>query len=143
MNRDRLLPRILYTGAGLVILVVLIAFFVFIPGVLLDNTPGTSPAGSIFGMTILIIPHFVFLYIFRAAIRANKHGGHLRKGYYITSGIGLLVLGFMILDGAVAFSRHVNTCFLAISLFTCVGSDVVAAILAFSARSFLGKLIPA
>ena len=107
MNKETRFQRILHAGAGLVLLVPVLVIIV-IPFIVLDKTPGATPGSAIFGIIVVTMPHLVILFAFRAMIAASKRGSRLRNIVYIASGIGLLVLGLMILDGAVAYARHVE-----------------------------------
>jgi hypothetical protein len=134
MNNGTMLQRILYTGTILVLLVALISTVIVIPFILQDKTPGATPENAVFGITIIIALHLPFLVAFGVAIVTSKRGGHLKDIVYIASGIGLIILGLMISDGAVAYARHVEMYPASISIFVCVGCDLVAAVMAFAAR---------
>ncbi len=66
-------------------------------------------------------------------IIVNKRGGRLKNIVFIITGIGLLILGLFLSDGAFAMSGHANMQFVAISWFICVASDIIAGILVFIA----------
>lgn len=141
MNKETILPRILRIGAGLVLLMVIISTVVVIPCIALDKTPGATPERAIFGTTVVIILHLPFLLAFWAAIVAYKHGSRLKNIVYIASGIGLLVVGLMILDGAVAYSGHIETYFISTLMFICIGCDFSAAVMVFTARRLQPKKV--
>lgn len=122
-----------YLGAGLVILTILILTFIIIPGHLVDKTPGLRPEAAIKVLIVLIVLHLLISYAFRKMIIANKRGRHLNITVFIITGIGLLILGLFLTDGAFAMSRHTNMMFVAISWFIGVASDIIAGILVFIA----------
>jgi len=130
MNKAAVLHRILYTGAGLVLLVAVLLTVVVIPSVILDKTPSATPENAIKGILIVIIFHLLILYAFREAIIVSKRGGHFKNVVYIVSGIGLFLLGLIISDGAFAYLGHIHMYLTAISMFVCVGCDIIAAIIA-------------
>jgi hypothetical protein len=138
MNNETTFQRILHAGAGLVLLVPVLVIIV-IPFIILDKTPGATPGSAIFGIIIITIPHVLILFAFRAMIVASKRGDRLKNIVYIASGIGLLFLGLMILDGAVAYARHIEMYVASILMFMCIGCDFSAAVMAFAARRLQPK----
>ena len=125
--------RIQYIGAGLVILTTLILALIIIPGHFVDKTPGLQLELAVKMLSVIIIFHLLICYAFRKMIIVNKRGGRLKGIVFISSGIGLLVLGLFLSDGAFAVTGHANMQFVAISWFVCVVSDIIAGILVFIA----------
>ena len=66
-------------------------------------------------------------------IIVNKRGDRLKTIVFIITGVGLLILGLFLSDGAFAMSGHANMQFVAISWFICVANDVIAGMLVFIA----------
>jgi hypothetical protein len=141
MNKETKVQRILYTGTGLGLLVPVILAVIVIPCIVLDKTPGLTPESALFGIIIVIILHLIILFAFRAMIVTSRRGGRLNNIVYIASGIGLLFLGLMILDGAVAYAWHVETYLASISMFICTGCDFSAAVMVFAARRLQSKKV--
>ncbi len=133
MKRETVRIRIQYYGAGLVILTTLILAFIIIPGHFVDKTPGLKLGPAIKMLIVIIILHLLIYYAFRKMIVVNKGGGHLNAAVFIITGIGLLILGLFLSDGAFAMSGHENMQFVAISWFIGVVSDIIAGILVFIA----------
>lgn len=133
MKSETIRNRIPYIGAGLVILTVLILAFIVIPGFFADKTFGLQREASIKMIIVTIILHLLICYAFREMIIANKRGGRLKNIVFIITGIGLLVLGLFLSDGAFATLGHANMKFVAISWLICVASDFIAGILTFIA----------
>ena len=133
MIKEKFRRRILYTGAGLVILVAALLTLLVIPCIILDKTPNAAPGGGAIGTLVTVILHLLILYAFREAIIVNKRNGHLKNVVFIVSGIGLLLLGLLIMDGANSFMGHVNMRLASISMFICAGFDFIAAVIAFTA----------
>ena len=77
MIKENIPRRILYTGAGLVILVVILFPLVTILYLILDKTGTVTPVSGIIGILVLVILHLLILYAFREAIIVNKRDGHL------------------------------------------------------------------
>jgi hypothetical protein len=135
--------RILFTGAGIVLLVAVILTVVVIPSVILDKTPNATPVNATIGIAIVIILHLLVLYAFRQAIIVNKRGGHLINVIYIVSGIGLLLLGLIIMDGADAYLGHNQMQLASISMFICVGCDFLAGVIVIVAMFLQPKKVAA
>ena len=51
----------------------------------------------------MVILHLLFLLIFKDAIIVNKRNDRLKNLVFIVTGIGLLLLGLVVMDGAFAF----------------------------------------
>jgi len=51
----------------------------------------------------VVILHLLFLLIFKDAIIVNKRNDRLKNLVFIVTGIGLLLLGLVVMDGAFAF----------------------------------------
>jgi hypothetical protein len=125
--------RILRIGAGLVILSVILMPLVIIPFLIFDKTGTTTPGPATVGTFVVVILHLLILYAFREAIIVSKRDGHLNIVVFIVSGIGLLLLGLVILDGAMEFLGFYHYYLAAITMFICIGCDLFAAIIAFTA----------
>jgi hypothetical protein len=131
MKRETIRNRIIYIGTGLVILTTLILAFIVIPGEFADKTFGLQLGAAIKTLIVTIILHLLILYAFMEMIIVNKRGGRLKNIVFIITGIGLIILGLFLSDGAFATLGHANMQFVAISWLICVVSDVIAGILVF------------
>jgi hypothetical protein len=143
MKSETIGNRIQYVGAGLVILATLILGLVIIPGHFVDKTPGLQLELAVKMLIVVVVLHLLILYAFRKMIIVNKRGSHLNTLVFITTGIGLLLLGLFLSDGAFAMSGHANMQFVAVSWFVCVASDIVAGILVFVALFLQPKKVVA
>ncbi len=143
MKSETIRNHIQYIGAGLVIFTTLILAFIIIPGHFVDKTPGLQLGLAIKMLIVTIILHLLICYAFRKMIIVNKRGGRLKKIVFIITGIGLLILGLFLSDGAFAMSGHANMQFVAISWFICVANDVIAGILVFIALFLQPKKVVA
>ncbi len=133
MKRETIRNRIQYIGAGLVILTTLILAFIVIPGHFVDKTPGLKLELAVKMLVVIIVLHLLICYAFRRMIIVNRRGRRVNGIVFIMTGIGLLLLGLFLSDGAFAMSGHANMQFVAISWFIGVASDIIAAILVFIA----------
>ncbi|HSD62608.1 MAG TPA: hypothetical protein VLB50_02385 [Ignavibacteriaceae bacterium] len=133
MKSDTIRKNIQYIGAALVIFTTLILAFIIIPGLFADKTPGLRLGMAVKMLIVIIILHLLICYTFRRMIIVNKRGSHLNMIVFIITGIGLLILGLFLSDGAFSMLGHANMQFVAISWFVCVVNDIIAGILVFIA----------
>jgi len=103
MIRQKILQRILYTGAGLIILSAILFPVATVLYLILDKTGSATPESGIAGTVVIVILHLLILYAFREAIIVSKRNGHLSYIVYIVAMAGLLLLGLIILLMAVEF----------------------------------------
>ena len=143
MNRETIRNYIQYIGAGLVIFTTLILALIIVPGHFVDKMPGLQLGWAIKMLIVTIILHLLICYAFWRMIIVNKRGGRLTSIVFIITGIGLLLLGLFLSDGAFAVSGHDNMQFVAISWFIGVANDIIAGILVFIALFLQPKKVVA
>jgi len=132
--------RILYVATGLVIMVILILVFFVIPHIRLDTSPHATPETAIPGTFIVAGIHLFILALLIYSVMYSFREGHFENGFLITAGVVLILLSFMIIDGAIAYLGHPDLHSTSISMFICVGFDFIAGVLSFTARYFRGHL---
>ena len=139
MKRETLRKSVQHIGAGLVIFTTLILTFIIIPGHFVDTTPGLDLGMAVKMLIVTIILHLLICYAFRKMIIVNTEGRRLNATVFVITGIGLLLFGLLLSDGAFALSGHANMQFVAISWFVCVANDIIAGILVLIALFFQPK----
>jgi len=132
MIKENFLRQILYTGAGMIVLVTILFPIAIIFYLFLDKTGAATPENAIIGTVMVVILHLLIWYAFREAIIVNKRNGRLTPVVYIISGIGLLLFGLLILQIAREFLGYDNFFLITITFFLCCGCDFLAAIIAFT-----------
>ncbi|MBN2862277.1 MAG: hypothetical protein JXN62_03885 [Bacteroidales bacterium] len=144
MYNKTILHRILYSGIGLVIIVVLILSLVVIPSVLKDTSPQAAPERAIPGIVVVIIIHLLIVAALVRAILINKQGRRFDKGLLIALGVVLILLSLMVLDGASAYLDHTDPVMhrVAISMFFCTGFNFIAGVLVFFTLWYSRRLRP-
>jgi hypothetical protein len=133
MIKENFLRKILYTGAGLIIVVSILFPIATILYLILDKSGNATPVSGIIGTVVVLILHLLILYSFREAIMVNKRNGRIEKVVLIISGIGLLLFGLLILQMAIEFLGYNNFYLIAITFFFCCSCDFFASIIAFAA----------
>jgi hypothetical protein len=133
MIKENILRRILYIGAGLVILATVLFPIASILYFILDKTGHATPEKSIIPMLVGLILRLLILFAFREAIIVNKRNERLENVFFVLSGIGLIVFGLLELKMAIEFLGFHNYYVSTIALLFCLGSDFIAAVIAFTA----------
>ena len=117
--------RLLYVATGLVIMVILVIIFFVIPQV----NPITQPQATGAFWIVISIQLFPVAALIYTIIFSHREG-HYENGFLVSAGVVLLLLGLILTDAASE-----------IFLYTCIGSDFIAAVLSFIARYFRGHLL--
>ena len=144
MSNETILRRILYVGAGLVIVVTLILAFMVIPSVIIDTSPQAAPEIAVPGILFVIFIHLLIVAALVRTILVNQRGGRIKKGLLIGLGVVLLLLSLMVLDGASAYLDHTDPIMhrVAISMFICTGCNFIASVLALLTALYSRRLQP-
>ncbi|MFO7671999.1 MAG: hypothetical protein R6W31_20240 [Bacteroidales bacterium] len=134
--------RILYVGAGLVIAVILILAFIVIPSVIKDTSPQAVPKTAVLGIVFVIIIHLLIVAALIRTILRNKQGGRIKKGLLIGSGIVLVLMSLMILDGASGYSDHTDPIMnrVSVSMYVCTGFNFIASVLVLLSAFFIRRI---
>jgi hypothetical protein len=142
MSNETVLRRILYVGAGLVIIVILILSFLVIPSVIKDTSPQASPGVAVPGILFVIFIHLLIVAGLVRTILVIKRAGRTGKGPLIGIGVVLILFGFFILDGATAYLDHPDPIMhrVSVSMFVCTGFNFIASILAILTALFSRRL---
>jgi hypothetical protein len=131
--------RILFVGIGLLILVTLILVLFVIPNIRVNVSPDAKHI-AIIGTLVVAGIHLIFVATFIYSVMFSFKKGHYKNGFLVATGIMLILLSLMILDGAFAYISEPSMHSSGISLFICVGLDFIAGLLSFVARYFRGHL---
>ena len=127
--------RMLYVATGLVTAVAAILGIVLLPHYIMDK----SLVSAIPFISIIVMVHLLIIVTLIWIIRANKRKGQLKKDLLIATGVILILLSFFIIDGAIEYTEP-GTYGIGISMFICVGGDLVAGSLALIAQYFYRPL---
>lgn len=129
----------LYFATGLIAAVALLLVAVVIPYVFLDTYPGATPDRAVPAISITAIVHLLIAAALLWTLRVDKRGRRINKELLVASGIIPIVLGLIIIDGAFAYLEHPGMLVASISMFVCVGFDVIGGSLALIVRYFREK----
>ncbi len=121
---------ILLIGVGIIAVIALIVSFWVIPRAAADTSPIASPEGAVSSLLTFTIANIIIgLSILGAAFFAKGGGG---VALLVFAGIGAIIFGLWMLDGAYSFTNHGPSMQpVAIVMFACAAGDGLAGLLAF------------
>ena len=132
--------RRILVSAVVLILLSIIMLLATLPGIIQDISAGNRPNSAAIGIGIAVLLRLLIVVGFRNISRGIKRDGKLNKAGAIVLGIGLLVLGIALLDGAFSFLEEILL--VSIFMFISVFFDVVAAIITLVAMLIKPKKEP-
>jgi hypothetical protein len=125
-------------GVGIIFGMVLVVILWVIPRVAADTSPGASPGSAVGSFWVNVIANVFCGLAMLGAIFLTRSG--TSTALLVIAGVGLLLLGLFLLDGAFSFTTHGPSMQdVAAVLFWCVGGEGVAAILAFVGAALLAR----
>jgi hypothetical protein len=133
MINETVLRRILYVSIALIIIVTIILAFIVIPSVKMDTSPQATPEKAVPAIWVVVIIHLLTVAALIWTIHVNQRAGHINKGLLVASGVALILLALIISDGATAYLGHPGPGLhrAGISMFICVGSNIITSGLVF------------
>lgn len=139
MIKEKKWRQMLYFAVGLITTVALLLATVVIPFVVLDTTPGATPERAVPAISIIAIVQLLIVAALLWTIKVDKRARQINKELLVASGIIPIVIGLIIVDGAIAYMDHPGMLVASISMFTCVAFDIIGGALAIIARYFREK----
>ncbi len=127
------IQRKVLTIVAVLLLLSAISLIAVIPGILLDTSPGSLPLPATIGTLVVMGLHLLLAYWY--GIRLRRRRRKINKGLLIAAAIGLVVLGFIVMDGAFAFLDVVL--YVSIGMFLCVFCDFAAVLVSIFALVLL------
>jgi len=125
--------RKIFTIVAALLLLSVLSLIAVIPGILLDTSPGSLPVSGAIGTLVVMGLHLLLAYWY--GIRLRRRRAKIKKGLLIASAICLVLLGFLVMDGAFAFLD--TALFVSIGMLLCVFCDFVAALVSVAALFLL------
>ena len=120
------IQRRIYTIVAVMLMVSILALIAVIPGILQDRSPGSLPLRAASGALIGIGIHLLLVYIFLRGTRSSRPKRRINREIHLFWALGMIFLGFIIMDGAFAFLDDVL--YVAIGMFLCAFCDLAAAV---------------
>ena len=120
----------LLIGAGIIFVIVLIVSVWIIPRAAADTSPIASPESAVSSFWMFTIANVLFGLAMLGAAFLARSGVSI--ALLVFAGLGALLFGLWLLDGAFAFANHGPSMrAVTVVLFACVGGDWLAGMLAF------------
>ncbi len=117
-------------GAGILFIIALIVSVWVIPLAATDTSPIASPESAVSSFWTFTIANVLFGLAMLGATFLARSGASI--ALLVFAGLGALLFGLWLLDGAFAFANHgPNMQAVTVVLFACVGGDWLAGVLAF------------
>jgi peptidoglycan/LPS O-acetylase OafA/YrhL len=129
--------RKVYTITSRLLIVSVLALIAVIPAILMDKSPNALPMQAAIGTLIGMGVHLLFFLGILRGIRLTKRQRKINNEINYVLAFGMIVLGFIIMDGAFAFLNQVL--FVSIGMFLCVLCDFAAAVVFIVAIFLLRK----
>ena len=129
---------ILLIGAGIIFVIVLIVSMWVIPRAAADTSPLASPESAVSSFWTFTIANVLFGLAMLGAIFLARSGWG--TALLVFAGLGALLFGLWLLDGAFSFVNHGPSMqAVTVTLFACVGGELLAGILAFAGVVHLAR----
>lgn len=125
--------RKIFTIVAILVLLSVLSLIAVIPGILLDTSPGALPVPGSIGTLVVMGLHLLLAYWY--GIRLGRRRRKVNKGLLIASAFGLVLLGFIVMDGAFAFID--TALFVSIGMFLAVFCDFAAVVVSVAALFLL------
>jgi len=129
------IQRRIYRIVAVILMVSILSLIAVIPGILQASSTAT-PLNAVIGALVGIGIHLLMVMIFLRGARANRPERRIVRGVHFFWALGMIFLGFIMLDGAFAFLDDVL--YVSICMIVCSVCDFAAA-LVFIAALFLLK----
>jgi dolichol kinase len=130
------IQRKIYRIVAVILMVSILSLIAVIPGILQDSSTGTR-LRAVIGTLIGIGIHLLLVLIFLRATRSNRSERRINREIHLFWALGMIFLGFIMMDGAFAFLDDVL--YVSIGMFLVVFCDFVAALVFVTALFLLRK----
>jgi hypothetical protein len=142
MASDTGLRRLVYVATGLVIGVAVSFALVIVPRLVVH--PQAIAERANLSYIVFFIIQLVAAAVLLIFIVRSRHGGRKLEGLLLLAGIAIILLGFIVFNGAVYMLQFYRGFYrVAILMLVCVGANLVAGILAIVSEKKLRHLTKA
>ena len=129
--------RRIFTIVGILLLVSVLSLIAVIPFILRDTSPGSLPKQAAIATAVGMGVHLLLAIGVFIGARLAKLKRHINREINLVSAIILVILGFIIMDGAFAFWD--TLLFVSAGMFLCVFCDLAAVAVSVAALFILRK----
>ena len=131
------IQRKVFTICAVLLFLSVLALIAVIPAILQDTSPGANPRQAALATSVGMFIHLLILLGILYGIRLTKRKRKINKEINIAIAVVLVVLGFIIMDGAMAGMGGGNTSFISIGMFVCTAFDLGAIVVSVAALFLL------
>lgn len=132
MKIEQIKGRVLIIAAGMLLLSLLLMIIV-IPGVYTETLPNKNNPGAVIAISLAIFIRVLLIFWYGVKIKNIRNNNEKRITGHIVSGILIIILGLIYLDGAFAFLDNRNILYVSYLMFASVFCDLIASLLTFIA----------
>ena len=125
----------IFTIDAVLMLVSVVSLIVVIPRLFQESSTGSIPKAAAIATSAAAGIRLLLLLAFLYGIRLTKRRRPINKEINLAAGIVLLILGYMVFDGAVAYLD--NLLFVSIGMFVCVFCDFAVIVVSVAALFLL------
>jgi drug/metabolite transporter (DMT)-like permease len=142
MMNETAFRRIVYVGAGLVIITFLIWVFIVLPNIKEFNLAHSIPGNVVQFFQVVAVTHLIVAAAMIYTVRFSFQKGRNKNGFLTTAGIVLIISGLMLIGWDSDYLNHPDMYIKAVSINICCGLDFITGALSFLARYIRGHLPP-
>jgi hypothetical protein len=142
MINETAIRRIVYVGAGLVMMTFLIWIFIVLPDIKEFNLSHSIPGNVVQYFQVVTAMHLIVTVAMIYTVRFSFQKGRNKNGFLTSSGIVLIISGLMLIGGDSDYLNHPDMYIKAVSINICCGLDFITGALSFLARYMRGHLSP-
>lgn len=119
--------RKIFSIDAVLMLLAAISLAVVIPRLIQEASTDPTLKGGVIATAVALVLRLLMLLAFLYGIRLTKRRHHINKRKNLDAGIILLILGFIVMDGAFAFLD--SLLFVSIGMFVCAFCDFVVTLI--------------
>ena len=119
------IQRRVFTICAVLLLLSVLALIAVIPVILQDTSPGAMPRQAAIATSVGMLMHLLIFLGILYGIRLTKRKRKINKEINLATALVLIVLGFIIMDGAMAGMGGEGS-FISIGMFVCTACDLGA-----------------
>lgn len=129
--------RRIFTIVGILLLVSVISLIAVLPAMVKEVSQDTIPKEAAIATAVGAGTHLLLVVVFFIGARLAKLKRRINKEINLASAIALVIVGFIILDGATAYWDSLR--FVSIGMFLCVLCDFAGVIVSVVALFVVGR----
>lgn len=125
----------IFTADAVLMLLAVLSLAAVVPRLLQESATDSIPMAAVIATSIAVGIRLLIFLAFLYGIRLSKRKRHINKEINIAAGIVIFILGFLLMDGATAYSDSLP--YVSIGMFVCVFCDFVVVVISVAALFIL------